>query len=158
MNIKNPILLGCHTRQLDANRRLRFPRMWSPESSQEWLLFPMFLFPLCEEKTHDLYLLPPSEHSLKVIIGTSSKHSKLAPTIKAALEVLRDEAVKRSLPNNLATSVQVGATATRFYLSKAQFDWLGCRRRKLILVGAVTAIHLYTPALWAKMQRGLNPS
>lgn len=155
MNSNIPVLLGCHRRRLDRARRLRLPSVWSPDTDQDWLLFPMHLFPLCKEVTHDLYLLPSSKHSLTTILETSAKHSKRAPTIIAALEVLRDSAIRLSLPPQLATSIRVGVTATRFTLSAAQIDWLGSRGRTLILVGAGTAIHLYTPAVWARAQQSL---
>ena len=156
MNIKNPVFLGCHTRRLDRAGRLRLPRIWTPDQCRDWLLFPMHLFDPSPEALHDLSLLPQSKHTLQTILATSAMHAKRAPSTKAALEVLRGRATRLSLPSDIAISVRLGATATRFSFSKAQLKWLGVRGRALVLVGAATTIRFYSPAVWAKAQQSLT--
>ena len=156
MNNKNPVFLGCHQRRLDRARRVRLPGIWMLDRCQDWLLFPMHLYDPSTEAVHDLSLLPVSNHTLQTILAIAAVHATRAPTTKAALEALRDRATGLSLNSDVATSVQLGNTATSLSLTKAQLIWLGARGRTLVLVGAATSIRLYSPAMWAKAQKSLK--
>jgi len=129
------------------------PTAWSIGSSQTWLLFPRHIVPPCDQVSHSLYLLPVNEQGLRVIAASSPAHSACAPTPETALDVLRAQARQHALDPSVATVIRTTPTATRFTLTKAQIEWLGCHGRPLIVVGALNAARIYAPTAWAKAQQ-----
>jgi hypothetical protein len=128
------------------------PAAWSIGSNQTWLLFPRHIVPPCDQVSHSLYLLPVNEQSLRAIAASSPAHTACAPTIEAVLNVLRDHARRHALDPTVATVIRTTPTATRFMLTKAQIEWLGCHGRALIIAGALNAAPIYSPTEWAKAQ------
>jgi hypothetical protein len=148
-----PILTGCHKRRLDASRRLRMPTAWSIGSKQTWLLFPRHIVPPCNDVSRSLYLLPVSEHSLRMVLATTPTPTAYAPTADAVIEVLRAHACQHALDSSVTTVFRTTPTATRFTLTKAQIEWLSCHGRTLVVVGALNAAWIYTPTAWAEVKR-----
>lgn len=151
-------LTGCIKRRHDASRRLRMPAAWFIGSSQTWLLFPRHIVPPCDQISHSLYLLPVNEQSLRAIAASLPAHSACSPTVEEMLDVLHAQARQHALDPSVATVIWTTPTATRFTLTKAQIEWLGCHGRALIVVGALNAARIYTPHVWAKEQRGMRRS
>ena len=150
---EEPLLLGCYQRRLDSDRRLRLPTVWAPGNAQTWLLYPQKLYPHCKEVAQMLYLLPTGEESLRSNISGWPGNTVKAPTLGALLEILRGRARRFSLPPDIATAIRINPASTRFALTKAQIDWLGCRGRVLTLTGVAISARICTPAVWAKWLR-----
>jgi len=147
-----PALLGCYRRRLDGDRRLRLPGTWTPRGGCTWLLFPRHLLPPCQQTSRELFLIPAGREVLREIVSTSRTNAG-APSIEAALALLRENAGRLSLAQGIATAIRIGPTSPRFTITAAQLNWLGCRGRTLILAGGLTSARILTPAKWAAWQR-----
>ncbi|HXC01997.1 MAG TPA: hypothetical protein VNU49_05045 [Opitutaceae bacterium] len=148
---RNIPLLGLHKRQLDAYRRLCLPAAWSTDSARVWFLFPRDIMPPCNPVFRSLYLLPVDGSSPRNIIATSPTRIMGTPTPELALDVLRSHARRHTLDPKVATVIRTTPSTSRFTLTLAQLDWLGCRGRTLLVLGTLNIAWIYTPAGWAKL-------
>jgi hypothetical protein len=153
---RNIPLLGSHKRRLDAYHRLRLPAAWLTDSARAWLLFPEGLIPPCKQVSHSLCLLPVSERALRHFIDTSPTRFMGTATPELALDVLRSHARRHALDPKVATVIRTTPVTSRFTLTQAQLDWLGCRDRALLVLGGLSTARIYTPAGWAKIRRSVR--
>jgi len=129
------------------------PKAWSIGGQQTWLLFPRHIVPPCDDVSRSLYLLPVSEHSLRLVLATTPAPTAYAPTADAVIEVLHAHARQHELDPSVATMIRTTPTATRFTLTKAQIEWLSCHGRTLVVVGALNAARIYASTEWGKVRR-----
>jgi hypothetical protein len=105
------------------------------------------------EFNRELLLQPTDAESLKSRVPAWTHQSVSTTTPTGLLKELRKIAQRLSLPPSLATAIRIDPRSRRFVLTPAQINWLGCRRRKLILHGALTHGRICAPAAWAKLVR-----
>lgn len=156
--VKAPLLLGCHKRQVDIDRRVRLPTSWAPNHAQVWLVFPHHLFPPCRIVSKSLCLLPSSKHSVSTILGAFPGLTAQSPSVKLALEALKRRGRQLSLDPGLATAIRITPSLTRFALTKRQIAWLGCRGRTLVLHGKMNIASIHSPTAWKCWRRETNRS
>lgn len=141
-------------RTLDADRRLRLPNHWAPNVTQQWLIFPRYF--LFRAEPQSLQLVQTTEHALRFIVSESPDHKDEAPTVELAQKTLRELSGQHGHPPNLVTTVQIAPAPTRFALTQAQIDWLGCHGRKVVLSGFLHAAYIYSPRRWKEWNREMR--
>jgi len=136
-------LVGEYSLVVDADRRIRLPADWTRLRQEEtWLITPSFLDAAPTGAAGAVLVVMPASDLCRNHNGHENA-SRL--TIEQALKELRTAARGKGLAEEVATTFDWLANQSLLTLASAQLDWLGCRERRLVLVGLLTKAHLMTP-------------